>query len=206
MAKINLTSLRFKYIGMIESFNIKTSDKPIYYKFIKLDEILSDFLYQRYYKNKILKAYEQYKERKNKLNMEYLQKQNMMMKNEITELKKQVLIKERKIKDQKYKIKCQKNELSKITHALQKLKPEVKNPEEKEYPTVCNYNADYHAVPKMSIHKLKQFLSERGVETKEKSKHQLKQEFNRISNRKYERITDKIIDLKLSRIGNQTDN
>jgi len=203
--KINLTNLRFKYIGMIESFNIKTPDRLIYYKFVRLDEILSDFLYRRYFKNKILKFYKKYKDCKNKSNLEYIQKQNEMMKNEITELKRQSIINQRLIYDQHIYIKCQNIELSKLIKSKPSESASAQTNDD-EYKSVCNYNADYHAVPKLSIHKLKQFFIERGVETKEKSKHQLKQEYNRISNRKYERITDKIIDLKLSRVGIQLDN
>jgi hypothetical protein len=52
----------------------------------------------------------------------------------------------------------------------------------------------------MSIFKLKQILLNKGIEIKNKWKHNLKQEVNRSSNHKFERITDKIINCKLKKI------
>ena len=116
-----------------------------------------------------------------------------MLKNE-SENNKILFNLKRKINDLEFKNNCLSNELSNKNKIIKML---LNNEENYDY---VNENIKTNQITnKMSIFKLKQILLNKGIEIKNKSKHNLKQEVNRSLNHKFERITDKIINCKLKK-------
>ncbi len=201
----NKNKIKYFYI------NILRKKKYIFLKDIKIytlkeiEFILNDYLYKLSCKNKIInflnnialkkkdnliKEIEKLKEENKKILNE---KNILMLKNE-SENNKILFNLKRKINDLEFKNNCLSNELSNKNKIIKMI---LQNDNDLEY---INDNIKTNMITnKMSIFKLKKILLDKGIIIKNQSKHNLKQEVNRWNNHKFERIADKIINLKLKK-------
>lgn len=188
--------LRFKYYRICKSYNLSVN------KNMKLNDIillLDEYFIKKNSIKKIIKAYKIYKIQKNKKNIEKiileneeLKKQNFILNNQnIIDLKKENFILKSKINDIEYKNKNYNSILSNYKKYIEIIN-ENKNI---EIDYLINNKKTYNTTPKLSINEMKKILIENNIIIGNKSKHFLKKAVNEISNKKYFRICDRIIDI-----------
>ena len=216
---MNKNKIKYFYINILKKYNYFFLKDIKNYTLKEIEFILNEYLYKIGCKNKIIKFFN-YIGLKNKNNykkqLDFLIDENkklkiwnndllherniLLLKNDIIDNKqnsdnnKIIFNLKRKINDVEYKNKCLANELSNKNKIIKIL---LDNEENYIY---VNENIKTNMITnKMSMFKLKSILLEKGIWIKNKWKHNLKQEVNRWANHKYERITDKIINLKLKK-------
>ena len=127
---------------------------------------------------------------------EYKNRKIINLNNEIKKNKKEIFNLTQNVNDLKYKNNEQKKY---IKYLLNKIKNDSTcdntsdNSSEKNINYICKNKKTYNITNKLSNYKLTKELKENDIEIKNKNHHNLKQEVNRLNNRKYNRLIDKII-------------
>lgn len=185
---ITTKEIRIKFISIICKLKLNTWENIRYNTYSQIKFELDNSIYKRYQIIKIQRAFREHITQKH-------------IDNEI------------KIKQQQEEIKQLKTQLFKtnttvqtLTHKIQNLKTELKRTHKRTNETissndsfeqkpadVCTNKKTYNIINHMSNNKLKSILKENDIDIKNKSNHELKQGVGQLSNRKFERICNKII-------------